>query len=159
MSTLRRRVIGSFLFVLTAFNTACYSFVPLQGGASPKVGGQVRVRLSPEGTSELSGSLGPAVAYADGVLAEVRSDGTIVVGVDAIQLTTGADQFWSGRNTVVFAPRQVAAVEVRQLNRDKTRVAVIGTAVAVLAIFAIAIGSAGTKGQPDASGAGTTPPP
>lgn len=158
VNTRRRRIVGSLLFVLTAFNTACYSFVPITTSVTPKVGDQVRVHLNPTGTTELAQFLGPAVEYAEGTLSEVRGDGSYVVGVDAVRLTTGSDNFWNGRSQVTFAPRQVAELQMRQIDRSKTRAALIGGAVAIVAIFAIAIGTGGTKGQPDPVGGGQPPP-
>jgi hypothetical protein len=143
------------MFVLAAFNTACYSYAPPQTGVVPRAGDQVRIKLSAAGTSELAQFLGPGVGYADGTLNEVRGDGTVVVGVDAIRLTMGTDQFWSGRSVVAFAPQHVAEFQLRRLDARKTRVASIGAGLAIIAIFALAIAGGGAHGNPDA---GTGPP-
>lgn len=158
VTTGRKRLVGSFLFVLTAFNTACYSFVPVASGVTPKVGDEVRVHLNATGTAELAQFLGPAVEYAEGTLSAVHSDGSIVVGVGEVRLTTGSDNMWNGQSQITFATRHVAEVQLRQVDRSKTRAALIGGGLAIVAIFAIAIGSGGTKGQPDPVGGGQPPP-
>jgi hypothetical protein len=136
-------------------NTACYAFVPAAQGVSPKAGQQVRVKLSPAGTESLTQFLGPRVEYADGVISEMRPDGSFVVGVDQIRLLDGVDRFWSGISVVTFAPAQVAEVQIRTLDRSKTRIATIAAVVATLAIFAIAIGLGGAHGDDT----GTIQPP
>jgi hypothetical protein len=80
-----------------------------------------------------------------------------VVGVDAIRLTMGVDQYWNGNSVIAFAPRHVDQLQVRQLDRRKTRIAAIGGGLAVLAIFALAIAGGGVHGAPDAGGGQPTP--
>lgn len=157
MPTLIRRAVGALMMALMALNTACYSYAPPQTGVAPKVGDAVRVKLSPAGTAELAQFLGPGVGLADGILNEVRSDGTVVVGVDAIRLTMGVDQYWNGNSVIAFAPRHVDQLQVKQLDRRKTRIAAIGGGLAVLAIFALAIAGGGVHGAPDAGGGQPTP--
>lgn len=157
MPTGFRRAAGALMMALMALNTACYSYAPPQTGVAPKVGDAVRVKLTPTGTAELAQFLGPGVGFAEGTLNEVRSDGTVVVGVDAIRLTMGVDQFWNGNSIVAFAPRHVGELDVKQLDRHKTRIAAIGGGLAILAIFAIALAGGGVHGAPDAGGA--QPPP
>lgn len=153
----RRRGIGVVLGLLMCLNTACYSFVPVATGAAPKAGDQVRVRLNADGKAGMTSVFGPAVAYAEGTLMSSGDDGSIVVGVGSIRLTEGVDRFWSGENVTAFPSRFVAGVDVRMLDHSKTRAAVIGSGLAVLAIFALALSSGGVNGQP--GGGGTQPPP
>ncbi len=143
--------------VLVVFNTACYTFVPPAQGVSPTVGAPVRVRLNATGTDELARLLGPRVEFAEGTLNEVHPDGSVVVGVTSVRVLDGIESFWSGRNVVTFAPRQVAEVEVRAIDRNKTRAATIGAIVGIIAVFALALGVGGSQGGPDA-GSGQPPP-
>ena len=137
-------------------NAACYSFVPAPAGVAPKPGEQVKLRLNAGGTTNLAQFLGPRVEYAEGTLSDVRSDGSIVVGVNSVRLLDGIDQFWSGQSMVTFPPGDVAEVQLRTLDRKKTRIASIAAIVGVIAVFAIALGTGGSHGAPDAGGA---PPP
>ena len=117
----------------------------------------VKVRLNATGTDELARFLGPRVEYADGLLSEVRSDGSVVVGVTNIRLLDGIDQFWSGQSVVTFAPRQVVEVQVRTLDKHKTRLATIGSVLGVIAVFALAFSGRGSHGAGDTGS--TQPPP
>ena len=153
----RRRVIGVVLCLLTCVNTACYSFVPVATGAAPNAGDQVRVRLNAGGKAGMTSVLGTGVEYAAGSLMSRDRDGNIVVGVGSIRLTDGMDRFWSGENVMTFPSRFVEHVEVRTLNRSKTRAAIIGGGLAVVAVFVLALTAGGAGGQP--GGGATQPPP
>lgn len=157
MTIAGRRAVGVVLGVAMLANTACYAYVPAPPGHAPAPGAQVRVRLNAEGTANLGQFLGPRVEYADGLVNEVRSDGAIVVAVNAIRLLDGIDQFWSGANIVPFPPQYVAEIHRRELDRHRTRVATIGTIVAVIGIFALALAGGGAHGEPNAGGG--QPPP
>lgn len=151
----RRRAIGVLLGILMCLNTACYAFVPVSTGAAPKVGDQVRVRLTPDGTAGMAAQLGPGVTSAEGTL-QAAPGGDLVVGVVSVRLTEDIDRSWNGENVTTFPARYVAGVDVRTLDASKTRVAAIGGGLAILAIFALALGTGGVHGGPDAGG---TPPP
>ena len=142
--------------LLLAMNTACYSFVPMAAGVAPKVGESVKVRLNAEGTTNLAQFLGPRVEYAEGLLSDVQPDGSVVVGVNSIRLLDGIDQFWSGQSVVTFPSKYVAELQRKTLDGRKTRMAAIGGALAIVAIFAIAISAGGAHGAPDS---GVAPPP
>ena len=142
---------------IMAVNTACYGYVPPATGVAPKVGEQVRVRMNADGTNNLAQYLGPRVEYAEGILSEVRADASVVVGVNSIRLLDGIDQFWSGQSVVTFPPQYVVEVQVRTIDKHRTRIATIATIVAVLGIFALALAVGGTHGGPDA-GSGQPPP-
>jgi hypothetical protein len=137
-------------------NTACYSFVPAPQGVTQKIGGEVKVRLNAEGTTELARVLGPRVEYAEGTLTSVEADGSVVVGVTSVRLLDGIDQVWSGRSVVTFAPKHVVEVQVRALDKKKTRVASIAAIVGLVTVFALAISGGGAHGTSDP---GAAPPP
>ena len=157
MNSFARRSVGVVMGALMAVNTACYGYVPPTTGVAPKVGEQVRVRMNADGTNSLANYLGPRVEYAEGTLSEVRSDGTVVVGVNSVRLLDGIDQFWSGQSVVTFPSRYVVEVQVRALDGRRTRIATIAAIVGFLGIFAIAIAAGGIHGGPDA-GSGQPPP-
>jgi len=151
-----RRAIGMVLGLAMLANTACYAYVPAPTGVAPAPGAQVRVRLNADGTANLGQFLGPRVEYAEGFVNEVHAEGTIVVAVNAIRLLDGIDQFWSGASIVPIPPQYVAAIQRRELDRHRTRIATIGTIVAVIGIFALALAGGGAHGEPSAPGG---PPP
>lgn len=153
----RRKVCGVVLAVAMGLTTACYSFVPLATGAGPRSGDRVRVRLTSDGTAGLASILGPGVATAEGTLDETHTDGSIVVGVTSVTLTSGINQFWNGANVVAFPSGYVAGVDARALNAQRTRAALIGGGIGILAIFAIALGTSGAGGNGSAGGG--QPPP
>lgn len=152
-----RRAVGSAMVVVMLFNTACYAFAAPAPGVAPMLGTQVAVRLNATGTDELARLLGPRVEFAEGTLSEVRADGSVVVGVTSVRALDGIENFWSGQNVVTFAPRQVVEVQVRAIDRQKTRAATIGAIVGIVAIFALALGVGGSHGGSDAGSA--SPPP
>lgn len=152
-----RRPMGVALGVLMAFNTACYSFVPVAPGLAPQAGDRVLVRFNADGTSGMTSVLGPGVEAAEGTLAESRPDGSIVVGVGQVKLVGDIDRFWAGQNVVTIPATYIAGVDVRRPDRGKTRAAIIGGGLAIAAIFALALATGGTHGN--APGGDTQPPP
>lgn len=137
-------------------NAACYAYVPPQGVA-PTAGTQVRVRLNAAGTAELAQFLGPRVEYAEGTLSEVRPDGSVVVGVTSVRVLDGIQNVWSGQNVVTIAPSQRMEVQVRTLDKHKTRIATVASIASIIGIFALAMVAGVSHG--DASPGGTQPPP
>jgi hypothetical protein len=151
-----RRAMGVALGMLMAFNTACYSFVPVAAGPAPQVGDQVRVRFNADGTTGMTPTLGPGVEAAEGTLNELRADGSVVVGVVQVRLVAGVDRFWAGQNVVTIPATYIAGLDVRRSDPTKTRTAVIGGALAIAVIFALALATGGAHGN---SPVGDTQPP
>lgn len=139
------------------FNTACYSFVPVATGVAPPQGEYVRVRLSAAGSAEHTGTLGPRVEWAEGTIAELRADGSLVLGVVQVRLLDGIDKFWSGSSSVTLLPAQVTEVQRKTLDKGRSRSAGLGFGALLVGIFAIAIRTGGAHGAP--TDGGTQPPP
>lgn len=152
-----RRSAGLVLGALLLLNTACYSYAPVATGVNVGAGTAVRVQLSAEGSQELAGSLGPGTVAAMGMLTERRSDGSVVVGVDAVERLGGARQSWSGVNVITLLPRQITSIDAKTLDKSKTRAAVIGSTLGIIAVFALALATGGVSGSP--ADGGTQPPP
>lgn len=157
MTVRLRRSAGIVFGALLMLNTACYTYAPVTTGVSVGAGTPVRVQLSAEGSQELAGSLGPGTVAAMGMLTERRSDGSVVVGVDAVERLGGARQSWSGVNVVTLMPRHIASIEAKTLNKQKTRAAIIGSTLGIIAVFALALATGGVSGSP--ADGGTLPPP
>ena len=138
-------------------NAGCYAYVPAPAGAPLAAGGLVKVRLTADGTTNLAQFLGPRVEYADGMLSEVGSDGSIVVGVTSVRLLDGIDQHWSGRSVVTFPAQYVAEVQARTIDKGRTRIAVAATVLALATIVGLAFGVTAARGDGGADGGGPTP--
>ena len=115
------------------------------------VGNIVRLRLTPEGTSALTGTLGPRVAVAEGALASVRPDGSLMVGVDWIELTTGQRQQWNGEGQIKMRRDLVQSVEARTLDQKKSWMVGAAAAAAAVLVAVIAMKSAGAHTTGDGS--------
>ena len=155
MSTARRIALLTGAAAL-AINTACYAYQPVSG--MPLAESQrVRVHLTADGTSELARLLGPRVQNADGVLASVLPDGALNIAVEAVQLTDGVRQPWSGEGLVSFPSQYVSRVERSELNRTQTTLGAIALAAGLIGIAALALKTAGSQSGKDAGGG--SPPP
>ena len=139
-----------------AFNSACYAYQPVTG--LPLAEAQrVRLRLTPEGTTELARYLGPRVEAADGVLTRLRPDGELAVSVETVQLIDGSSQPWSGEGVVIFPATYVRSIERSELSRSRTTIGALALAGGLLAIAVIALKTTGSQSAGDAGGG--SPPP
>ena len=137
-----------------AGNLACYAYTPAMTSAAP--GERVRVQLTPAGVSDLTRYLGPRVAVAEGTLSSIRADGTVIVGVDWVQMMDGNRQAWNGEEAIAFPALDVAAIERRVLDSRRTA---IGAAVLVAAVVALAVAALGTGSAGGGTGVGSGGPP
>lgn len=148
-STVRASVAG-FLLV----TQACYAFVPLSSGASPRVGQPARVHLTAEGTTELARYLGPNVAAAEGMVASISDDGTIMLAVETVQQTNQLVQPWTGEGVVAIPAMYRREVHERVFQRRRSIVSGSLLALGLVSLAVIAIRSGG-PGQ----GGVEVPPP
>lgn len=118
--------------------TACYVHRPLTT-AEPAPDTQVLVRLTDQGSTELTGRLGPQVTVVNGVLGAVRGD-TLDVRVRGTETRSGGYTSWQGE--LVSIPRSAAAsVEERRLDRPRSFLLAgifVAGVVAIGQIFGIA---------------------
>lgn len=152
----QRRRIGVVLAMVMLINTGCFTFVPVAPSVAPKAGQQVRVQLTPDGMSAMEKALGPGVVAAEGTLVSQDAK-NVVVGVTAVQLVGGLDRFWAGQNVTSFPSTIVKGVDVRAIDRGRTRMAVVAASVAVLGIFVLALSGGGSQGS-GGPGGGQPPP-
>ena len=148
---MRRVVIVAALVSLGA----CFSYQPVAPSASPVVGQDVQVTLTPEGTAELARYLGPGVNRADGRLVAIGDAGALNIAVDYVGMTNGMKQPWSGEGSVIFPKAYLEAVRERKFEKRRTimgSTALAGVLVG-LTIAAIRGGRAG-----GADGGGGIPP-
>lgn len=124
---------------------ACYSYQPVATSATPVVGQDIQVSLTPEGTAELARYLGPGVNRADGRLVSIGNDGALNIAVDYVGMTNGIRQPWSGEGFVTFPTAYLAGVRERKFEKRRTLVGSTALAGALvgLAIVAIRGGRAG----------------
>ena len=145
-----RALVASFLLV----TQACYAFVPLSSGASPRVGQPARVHLTAEGTAELARYLGPNVASAEGMVVSIADDGTIMLAVETVQHTNQLVQPWNGEGVVGVPAMYRREVHERVFERRRSIVAGSLLALGLVSLAVIAIRSGG-PGQ----GGVEVPPP
>ena len=135
-------------------NTACYSYhvVPYRAAATAA---PVRVPLTAAGTADLARFLGPRVTLVEGTLASVQPDGSLVIGVEWLEIDDVLREPWTGEGQVTFPAGSYRDVQQLQFNRQKTvliSAIVVGLAVAI-GVIALKSGGASLSGN------GTTPPP
>ena len=139
------RTLGATLILATQ---ACFTFVPLTTGAMPRVGQPARVFLTPDGTAELARYLGPNVASAEGVVASVSEDGTLLLSVETVKQTNGLVQPWTGEGAVSIPAMYRRDVHERVFQKRRSIVAgmlLVGGLVS-LAVVAIRSGKSGPGG-------------
>jgi hypothetical protein len=123
---------------------ACYSYVPL-ATTPPTSGAELRVELNREGTATLTSRFGPNVTAVDGTLSSVSGDGSLSIGMSALQMANGARQELIAADTITLPRVLVAGVEVRTLNRRKTTVAAV--AIGAVVVTAGVVAMRGARGD------------
>lgn len=141
LSAARRRACATL--ALTGLATGCYSWVPARPEALPG-GAQAQVRLSLDGTRDLTPVLGPEVRWVRGVVERSTAD-SLVLQVRELQLIDGQVTSSSGA-IVAIARQQLADVERRVPNHAKT-VAAVGLAVGAAVIVYVAARPRGSQGE------------
>jgi hypothetical protein len=125
------RVLGAACALLLA---GCYRYVPL-GGAPAPAGSEVRLYLTPEGTSGLESSLGPQTTVVAGRV-DAGRDGGLSVVVSSTTKAYGGTMRWMGER-VTIPLGAIARGERRVLDRRRTLLA--GGAVALAAAGGFAL--------------------
>ena len=148
LSRFRESWLRGCVAVLLVTTQACYTFIPIAAGATPRVGDQAKIRLTPEGTAELARYLGPNVVVAEGAVAAVADDGTITIAVEQVEMGNGLRQPWIGEGVVAIPAMYRRNVQERVF--QKRRSIVSGTLLALglvtLAVVALRGGGGGEGG-------------
>jgi hypothetical protein len=143
-------------FILLVSSLACYSWQPV-GAATPAIGQDVSLQLTPQGTVELARYLGPSVYKVDGRLTGTGSDGELSVAVDYVTMVNGTKQPWSGEGAVIFPRVYVETMRERKFEKRRTILGSGALAAALVGLTIVAIQGGG--GTPGNGGGGTPPPP
>jgi hypothetical protein len=98
--------------------------------AAVRPGQEVRVTLTPAGAAEVTPQVGPRVEMLDGRLIAPR-DSALAVAVTQLTRGRGGEEFWTG-DSVIVPVRGVSSLFVRELDRNRTWLAVGATAIAVV---------------------------
>jgi hypothetical protein len=151
----RRLAVASCAAAMLA-NSACYAYVPVGAPLAPE-GQQVRLRLTPEGTTELARYLGPRIEGVEGTLAGVAPDGAMAVVVESVATAGGAAQPWTGEGAVIFPAAYVSGVQRSTLDRTRTTLGAVVLVGGLIAIANLALHSARSQPGPG-TGAGGPPP-
>lgn len=148
----RRR--ASAVLALAGVSTGCFSYVPAQPQALV-TGKEAQVRLSLDGTRDLTTTLGPEVRFVRGVVDRATAD-TVVLRVRELQLIDGQVTTSTG-TTVAIARQQMADLERRTLSPGRTVVAA-GLALGAIIVVYVAARPRGSQGEilPPGGGPQTT---
>jgi hypothetical protein len=137
-------------FVLTA--TGCYSYT-VTSGRETVVGQSVRARVSGAEAERLESVLGSGGREIEGQLLE-QMDSSIVLSVAMPLAATSGVAVQRAHQRIIIPRSELQELQVRQLDRTRTSLAVgAGVAVVATALAAstgvIHIGSGGSRGNPD----------
>lgn len=146
-----RRGIGALVLCLVLLQAACYRY---RVAAYPAVGTDVRVELTTEGTSALTGALGPRVTGIDGRLLRFGTDSSLVLHVLGVRKADGSREEWAGEMPVEVRRTHLHAVAVRELDRARS-----WTVGAVIAAAAATVGILAVEASRGKDGTGGSPPP
>lgn len=124
------------LTAVTVVSSGCYVHRVIVD-SSPAPNTSVTITLTSDGTSELSGALGPGARAVDGRVLPSAPD-TIALAVHRVRRVGGRIEDWKGEHVSVPRPA-VAGVEARLLSAPATG-AVVGGAVVGLVLVAAIIG-------------------
>lgn len=134
------------LSVLTWALAGCYRWVPLT--TDTPIGSAVHLDVTDEGTVALVAVAGPRVQSIVGDLLDPRPD-TLVIAVREVLTRDGNTYFLQGTRLSI-ATAHLQRIQVRQLDRRRTTLAVLGGVVAAVAMTealqAAGFGRDGTEG-------------
>ncbi len=135
-STRRRRGVWLGLLCTVHFATACYRVIPISGAEGLRAGSRVELSLTPQGSVDMTASVGPRVERLIGELVEARPD-TVVIALLRTEQANGTDNPWQ-RQQVRVPRNAVATFGERRL--DKKRSWLTALAVGVFAVLAATVG-------------------
>lgn len=130
----------------------CYQYVPVRATTPPEQA-EARVELTDDGSTALTGLLGPGVELVDGRIQRADRDSVILL-VSQTTVRGGREDSWRGERIAV--PRSaVASLSVRRLSATRSAIAVVaGAAVLVAGAIGFRAGSPATR-----TGGNRLPPP
>jgi hypothetical protein len=152
----RRAAIASgraAILAALAASTACYQYLPSQP-ANVRVGEEVRLHLTSNGTAALQPLVGADVEAIDGRVVS-RADTAYAVSVGGTMKRAGVTAVWNGEQIDVPVGA-VASVDRRVLSKRKTFL-MSAASIAGAALVAVVISSVSGGGS-GSSDTGTTPP-
>ena len=127
--------------------TGCFRYVPIATDVTA-TGSDVRVRLSSEGSNELSRVIGAGINTVDGRLTAVSADNGITIAAQWVQTPQGLRERWTGAPTFTLPRSYFSDVERRALDRGKSTIAAVAVvgAMAVIGTVAMRGGGRGAHG-------------
>lgn len=121
------------MFAVIATCSGCYTLQPAGGGALPRPGGEIALRLSDRGRATVAPTLGRDVSLVHGSLLRRESDGYFVA-MTSVDFSGGGSRVLSG-DSVRIADTDVTELFVNRVSKPRS---VVVAAVAVLAIGVMA---------------------
>lgn len=131
----------------------CYRYVPTEMGVVPR-GSEVRVHLTGDGSEKVRSTLGPNVFSVTGPLVEWNEEGLAFLA--ELSLSRPGFPATTMPDTIDLLPRDVARVELREIDRKRTAgltVAIIGVAAAAALVPRVVGGTS----KDDTEGGGPGP--
>ena len=134
-------------------SAGCYRYSPIDAGAQPALGTEVRVRLTDAGAVSLAPLIGNRIELVDGRLTSV-ADTAVTLSVTGTTGRLGDETPWRGEEVAI--PRtMVSGLERRTLDHKKSYL-VGGITAGVVALAAIGFTVSGSGGG-DRGGSSGTP--
>lgn len=158
MRTIRRIALVAGAGAL-ALNTACYAYLPVSGQDLPAASQTVRVRLTPEGSTELARYIGPRAVEVEGTFSKKAGNGALIVVPDVVRKSDGSSEMWTGGGELAIPVAYVSSVRARTFNERRSRAVAVGAAITAVALFLVALKVVkDTKGQAPGGVLGAPPP-
>ena len=137
--------------VWSAVSAGCYRYTPIETGAPPALGTEVRLRLTDAGAVSLAPLVGNRIELVDGRLVSV-ADTSLTLSVSGTTDRLGNETPWRGEEVAI--PRtMLTGLEQRRLDRGKSYL-VGGIAAGFVAAVGIGFTIAGSGGGGKTGGPG-----
>ncbi len=144
----RSRVAAAVVVTLSMMvNTACYSYLPVMGGALVP-GRDVRVELTSEGSAAMQSAVGPRIRLIEGRVQQTTTGGSTTMAVEQLTSLDGVTVPYAGRTALVIPATAIRRADVRTLDRKRSWMAggIMG------GVFIIAVATALAKARSRATG-------
>jgi len=135
---------------------SCYSYQPIVTASGPRVGDDLRVQLTNQGTEELARYLGPRVTALDAELIRIEPDSAFTLKVSTLHFVDGTSFPFTGDDPVAVSRMLIGSTARRTLSQSRTAVA---SASLVAGLVAVARAALHTGHVSPGGGPGGPPPP
>jgi hypothetical protein len=134
----------------------CYTYQPIRTATGPRIGDEVRVELTGQGTEELTRYLGPRVAALDAQVVRIDADSSLTLRVITLHFVDGTSFPFNGEDPVPVSRMLIGSTARRTLSPSRT---VVASAGVVAGLIAVATAALHTGHVAPGGGPGGPPPP